>query len=164
MQKYEIFCLKRSLPFKNGDVAFCCRSISSAASNHIRPAALNRKASIALNLPDGQSKGGSEVLVEFDEIPGPPDGGWGWVICFACFLGMLSTVYHAASPETFFNKVFYYIVLLGNFTGDGIAYTFGVLIKPLSEVRKINISYSDYSLTWLVHLKFPFLFCVHVHT
>ena len=76
---------------------------------HIRPVAIQRKPSIcALNLPDAVTKNNTEVLVELDEIPGPPDGGWGWVICLACFMG--------------------------NFVGDGIAYTFGVLIKPLAEV------------------------------
>ena len=81
----------------------------TSLKSHIRPVAIQRKPSIcALNLPDAVTKNNTEVLVELDDIPGPPDGGWGWVICLACFMG--------------------------NFVGDGIAYTFGVLIKPLAEV------------------------------
>ena len=32
-------------------------------------------------------EGDEKVLVEFDDAPEPPDGGWGWVVCFACFMG-----------------------------------------------------------------------------
>ena len=31
--------------------------------------------------------GGNDVpLVPLLDLPGPPDGGWGWVICFASFM------------------------------------------------------------------------------
>ena len=42
-----------------------------------------------------------------EDIPGPPDGGWGWVVCFASFMC--------------------------NFMVDGIAYSFGILLGPLVE-------------------------------
>jgi len=91
----------------------------TSLKSHIRPVAIQRKPSIcALNLPDAVTKNNTEVLVELDEIPGPPDGGWGWVICLACFMG--------------------------NFVGDGIAYTFGVLIKPLAEY--FNAPFSQVSI------------------
>ena len=34
--------------------------------------------------------GDEKVLVEVDDTPEPPDGGWGWVVCFACFMGTYS--------------------------------------------------------------------------
>ena len=43
--------------------------------------------------------------IQIDHLPGPPDGGWGWVICFACFAC--------------------------NFVLDGIAYSFGVMLESL---------------------------------
>ncbi len=50
----------------------------------------------------------SEVkVVPLEEIPAPPDGGWGWVICAASFL--CNTVL------------------------DGIAYSFGILLQPLVD-------------------------------
>ena len=45
--------------------------------------------------------------VPLEDIPGPPDGGWGWVVCLASFFC--------------------------NFTVDGIAYSFGILLVPLVE-------------------------------
>ena len=52
--------------------------------------------------------GGLNVVCsgDFWQLP-PPDGGWGWVICFASFMC--------------------------NLVLDGIAYTFGVLLEPLVE-------------------------------
>lgn len=44
---------------------------------------------------------------EEDNVPQPPDGGWGWVVVFASFMC--------------------------NLILDGIAYTFGILLKPLVE-------------------------------
>ena len=43
--------------------------------------------------------------IPLEEIPAPPDGGWGWVVCFASFLC--------------------------NMILDGIAYSFGILLGPL---------------------------------
>ena len=45
--------------------------------------------------------------VPLEDIPGPPDGGWGWVVCLASFFC--------------------------NFTVDGIAYSFGILLVPLVD-------------------------------
>ena len=28
----------------------------------------------------------AKKTVPLEDIPGPPDGGWGWVVCFASFL------------------------------------------------------------------------------
>ena len=53
------------------------------------------------------------------EIPAPPDGGWGWVICFASFAC--------------------------NFILDGIAYSFGILLIPLMEYFQSNRS----SVAWV---------------
>ena len=25
---------------------------------------------------------------------GPPDGGWGWVVCFACFMGRINLIFN----------------------------------------------------------------------
>ncbi len=46
-------------------------------------------------------------VVPLEEIPGPPDGGWGWVVCAASFL--CNTVL------------------------DGIAYSFGILLQSLVD-------------------------------
>ena len=43
--------------------------------------------------------------IPLEEIPAPPDGGWGWVVCLASFLC--------------------------NMILDGIAYSFGILLGPL---------------------------------
>ena len=55
----------------------------------------------------GVSFGGDAVHSHniVDDLPGPPDGGWGWVIRFACFSC--------------------------NFVLDGIAYSFGVMLETL---------------------------------
>ena len=47
----------------------------------------------------------NEEVIPVIDLPPPPDGGWGWVICFASFMC--------------------------NLVLDGIAYTFGVLLEPL---------------------------------
>ena len=47
----------------------------------------------------------AQGIVPLVELPPPPDGGWGWVICFSSFMC--------------------------NLILDGIAYTFGVLLPPL---------------------------------
>ena len=43
--------------------------------------------------------------IPLEEIPPPPDGGWGWVVCVASFMC--------------------------NLILDGIAYSFGILLEPL---------------------------------
>ena len=39
-------------------------------------------------------QGDEKVLVEFTDAPEPPDGGWGWVVCFACFMGITKQAFH----------------------------------------------------------------------
>ena len=51
---------------------------------------------------------------ELANLPPPPDGGWGWVICFSSFMC--------------------------NLILDGIAYTFGVLLEPLVVAFDANRS------------------------
>ena len=46
-------------------------------------------------------------LVPLLELPGPPDGGWGWVVCLAC--------------------------LFGNLTVGGICLSFGILLPSLKD-------------------------------
>ena len=58
-------------------------------------------------------------LAPVDDLPGPPDGGWGWVICFACFSC--------------------------NFVLDGIAYSFGVMLETLVNHFDSNRS----SVSWV---------------
>lgn len=86
-----------------------------------RPTRKTRKVSIALddeplNMksctsdPSGSVSGLRSRLeeeTEAPEVPIPPDGGWGWVVCLASFMC--------------------------NLILDGIAYTFGVLFNPLVE-------------------------------
>ena len=60
--------------------------------------------------PDGEEEkplfdDEDNAIVPLVELPPPPDGGWGWVICFSSFMC--------------------------NLILDGIAYTFGVLLPPL---------------------------------
>ncbi len=55
-----------------------------------------------------------DPVVPLVELPPPPDGGWGWVVCFAGFMC--------------------------NLILDGIAYTFGVLLEPLVESFDSNRS------------------------
>ena len=52
--------------------------------------------------------------VPLEDIPGPPDGGWGWVVCLASFFC--------------------------NFMVDGIAYSFGILLGPLVDHFKCSRS------------------------
>ena len=47
------------------------------------------------------------------DLPAPPDGGWGWVVCFACFLCTMIT--------------------------DGIAYSFGILLNDLVTHYDSNV-------------------------
>ena len=54
------------------------------------------------------------TFVPLVDLPPPPDGGWGWVICFSCFMC--------------------------NMILDGICYTFGVLLEPLVEAFGSNRS------------------------
>ncbi|TRY63483.1 hypothetical protein TCAL_06855 [Tigriopus californicus] len=64
----------------------------------------------AVHSPDGEEERplfGEDIVVPLVDIPPPPDGGWGWVICFASFMC--------------------------NLILDGIAYTFGIMLEPLVE-------------------------------
>jgi len=54
-----------------------------------------------------KSKSKDEDDCEDEAVPQPPDGGWGWVVVFASFMC--------------------------NLILDGIAYTFGLLLKPLVD-------------------------------
>ena len=27
------------------------------------------------------------ISLQVDELPDPPDGGWGWMVCLGCFIG-----------------------------------------------------------------------------
>jgi MCP family monocarboxylic acid transporter-like MFS transporter 14 len=60
-----------------------------------------------------------ETVVPLVELPAPPDGGWGWVICLASFL--CNTVL------------------------DGIAYSFGILLESLV----IHFHSSRSSVAWV---------------
>ena len=64
----------------------------------------------------------NEEVIPVVDLPPPPDGGWGWVICFASFMC--------------------------NLVLDGIAYTFGVLLEPLVEYfgsdRLVGYEHSDF--------------------
>ena len=60
------------------------------------------------------SAGSLQDVVPVLELPAPPDGGWGWMIVFAGFMC--------------------------NFMLDGISYSFGVLLQPLSEKFDANMS------------------------
>jgi len=59
---------------------------------------------LQLNLADVANKD-EPVCAPLVDLPPPPDGGWGWVICFASFMC--------------------------NLILDGLAYSFGVLLPPL---------------------------------
>ena len=66
--------------------------------------------SVALHTPEGEEEkplcdDDLNAVVPLVDLPPPPDGGWGWVICFSSFMC--------------------------NLILDGIAYTFGVLLEPL---------------------------------
>eukprot|EP00095_Tigriopus_kingsejongensis_P002022 snap_masked-scaffold1627_size33010-processed-gene-0.3 protein:Tk02022 transcript:snap_masked-scaffold1627_size33010-processed-gene-0.3-mRNA-1 annotation:"monocarboxylate transporter" len=64
----------------------------------------------AVHSPEGDEEKplfGEDYVVPLIDIPPPPDGGWGWVICFASFMC--------------------------NLILDGIAYTFGIMLEPLVE-------------------------------
>ena len=60
-----------------------------------------------------------QTWVPVVELPGPPDGGWGWVICLASFMCNLIT--------------------------DGIAYSFGILLPELVKHYDSNAA----SVSWV---------------
>ena len=65
----------------------------------------------------------------------PLDGGWGWVVCLACFIGNLTDKIIAIITYISRNNMKGHFK--GNFVADGLVYSFGVFIKPLSEVNVI---------------------------
>ena len=89
------------------------------------------------------STSSQEALVEEppnDGLNGGPvkplDGGWGWVVCLACFIGNLTDKIIAIITWNILrNNMKGH--LKGNFVADGLVYSFGVFIKPLSEVNVI---------------------------
>ena len=81
------------------------------------PCASSPPPTFAVHSPDGEEEHplfDEDAVVPLVELPPPPDGGWGWVICFASFMC--------------------------NLILDGIAYTFGVLLEPLVESFDSNRS------------------------
>lgn len=66
-----------------------------------------------------EKKNGDNNTIPLEELPAPPDGGWGWVVCFASFLC--------------------------NMILDGIAYSFGILLGPLV----IHFESSRSSVSWV---------------
>ena len=76
---------------------------------------------LEVHSPEGQEERplfDDDVIVPLVTLPPPPDGGWGWVVCFASFMC--------------------------NMILDGISYTFGVLLEPL--VRSFDSNRSTVSL------------------
>ena len=48
-------------------------------------------------------------LASVDDLPGPPDGGWGWVVCFACFacnFVLDGIAYRHETPKTSYSTFF----------------------------------------------------------
>ena len=71
----------------------------------------------AVSAPDGEEEKplfDDDQILPVIDLPPPPDGGWGWVICFASFMC--------------------------NLILDGIAYTFGVFLEPLVNSFESNSS------------------------
>ena len=81
------------------------------------PTTSNGPPTFTVQSPDGKDDVltfDNEEVVPVMDLPPPPDGGWGWVICFASFMC--------------------------NMVLDGITYTFGVLLEPLVEYFGSNQS------------------------
>ena len=90
-------------------------SYSSSPRSNVGPI------SPAKSLSESESNPGHSgtKTVPLESIPGPPDGGWGWVVCFASFLC--------------------------NVILDGIAYSFGILLGPLV----IHFNSNRSSISWV---------------
>ena len=72
----------------------------------------------------------------------PLDGGWGWVVCLACFIGNLTDKIIAIITYISRNNMKGHFKV--NFVADGLVYSFGVFIKPLSEVN-VNRNIQNYT-------------------
>lgn len=62
----------------------------------------------------------ADAILPLIDLPPPPDGGWGWVVCVASFMC--------------------------NLILDGVTYTFGILLEPLVTAFGSNRSVCQYIL------------------
>lgn len=69
--------------------------------------ACEEAARLTADMQEGTSPEDDDDISEYQELPPPPDGGYGWVICFASFMC--------------------------NMVVDGIAYTFGIFLGEFVE-------------------------------
>ena len=69
-------------------------------------------------------------------LPPPPDGGWGWVICFACF--MCNFIASEYPTQIVHNKLFSFLIWKNFHFLVGIEYCFGVILPPLVEYFDSN--------------------------